>query len=327
MDAHKVQTNMAYCGQVGTWIVDALPVLNYLPSFLAPWKRLAEKFYQLEANLHMSNMRAGLNSKAWNWSKDFYHSREAQSMPEIELAYDLGILADAGLDTTAMVLQVFVLASLSSPEFLKRAQDQIDAIVGDDQLPDFSHKDQLPYVRAIIKETFRWRPFLPFGFPHRTTKEDHYMNYRIPKGSTVMAVSWAINLDATRYDKPEDFRPERWLQESEDLRASSFGYGRRVCTGRHIADNSLYLIIARLLWAFDIRRPKDEFGNEIKVDDMAFTTGFVSKPCHFEAVFEPRSEKRKQIVERAWTEADKDVDGILDGIKQAQIGLGLKPRA
>lgn len=121
-EIHRVQDNLALAGAFGAWIVDAIPVLNNLPMAFAPWKRSAEEWYEIESKIHLKHMDFGLQTKSWNWTKEFVGSKEGQGMDRLEMAYDLGILADAGLDTTAAVLQVFVMAALTQPGFLKEGK-------------------------------------------------------------------------------------------------------------------------------------------------------------------------------------------------------------
>lgn len=328
--AHQVQENFGYAGRVGTWIVDALPFLNHLPPSLAPWKKTAEKFYQIEKALHLGNMQAGLTSKGWNWTKEFSKSKQSEPMSEIELAYNLGILADAGFDTTSVQMRMFTLAALSYPEFVIKAQKELDAVVGPDRLPSPEDEPNLPYVAAVVQESLRWRSIAPGGIPHATLKEDEYMGYRIPKNATVLGIFWAMALDENKYDRPLEFLPERWLEKSEDggdRFVNFFGHGRRICTGRHIARNSLFLLMARILWGFNIRHAVDKDGKIKEVDDMAMTSGFVSSPLPFEAVFEPRSAHSKAVIENSWHSTEKDVDVLMDSIKAQQISMGLNVRA
>ena len=67
----------------------------------------------------------------------------------------------------------------------------------------------------------------------------------------------------------------------------------------HLAQNSLYINMARVLWAFNIKRAKDANGNEIKPVIQA-EAGFLNVPARFQAVLEPRSQKHADIVERDW---------------------------
>ena len=314
-DGHRVQDNFVYAARVGTWIVDSLPALNYLPNFLAPWKRLAEEFFQFEANMHRENVKLAHSTKSSNWAKAFADSKEAQGMPHMELDYSVGVLANAGLDTTADVLRIFVLAALSHPDAVRAAQQELDEVVGPDRLPQFSDKEKLPYLVAFVEEVLRWRPLAPAGVPHATMEEDYYMGYRIPKGSVIVPVVWSMSLDGKVFDDPDGFKPERWIDNPKH-RHAAFGFGRRMCAGRHIARNSLFILISRMLWAFDIKPETDENGEDIQVDDLAFESGFTSRPFPFKAVFEPRSDRTREVIRSEWYTAEKDVDTILNSIRK-----------
>ena len=76
------------------------------------------------------------------------------------------------------------------PDEQKKAQAELDRVVGTDRLPEFSDEDSLPYICALIKELLRWRSVVPLGIPHRSVEEDQYRGYRIPKGSIVIANIW-----------------------------------------------------------------------------------------------------------------------------------------
>lgn len=118
-EIYHVQDNLTLAGAFGAWIVDAIPVLNNLPMALAPLEGSAEEWYEIESKIHLKHMDYGLQTRNWNWTKEFVGSKEGQGMDRLEMAYGFGILADAGLDTTAAVLQLFVLAALTQPSFLK----------------------------------------------------------------------------------------------------------------------------------------------------------------------------------------------------------------
>lgn len=102
----------------------------------------------------------------------------------------------------------FFLAMVLFPDVQERAQVELDAVVGTDRLPDFSNRDQLPYIAALIKEVWRWQPVTPLGeriarrslaedthdvilaLPHAITSDDVYNGYFIPKGSPVIGNVW-----------------------------------------------------------------------------------------------------------------------------------------
>ncbi|KAK4941990.1 hypothetical protein LTR10_018171 [Elasticomyces elasticus] len=317
--ADQVNANFLYAGRVGTWAVDALPVLNRLPKFLAPWKRQADRFYNLESRLHTENMQNGLATPSWNMTKQISSMKEAQIMRLLEVAYDIGIIYEAGIDTTNIALEVFTLAAVLNPDFVQTAQRQLDEVVGPDRLPSFADKPSLPYIDAVVKEVLRWRPVSAGGIPHAVTQDDEYLGYRIPKGATVIGNHWSIHLDENIFPEPMRFRPERWL-ENPNLPLHAFGFGRRVCTGQHVSTNSMFIIIARLLWAFEFHRATDDKGQLLPIDDMAFTSGFNSRPQPFKMCFVPRADKVKAIVAKEWQGANKDVDAIMEDVRARQTG-------
>lgn len=170
MDGKRVQAEFTRTAQVGNYIVDSFPLLNYLPKFLAPWKKEAEYLYELERQLHVGNLEKGLHNPGWNFTKHMQISPEGKDMPTEELAFDVGILADAGLDTSTVALSWFIVAWItSSSQWVKKAQRLLDEVVGKDRLPTFEDRPNLAYIDAIgelsfplvyWKPTARSRPFL-----------------------------------------------------------------------------------------------------------------------------------------------------------------------
>ena len=302
--------------QVGTWVVDALPFLNYLPKFMAPWKRTADEWHAIEAKLYLDCIAGAQKMPEWNYTKLVSGMKEAKDMKPLEIGYDMGTMYEAGTDTTAMALEIFTLACLSYPAFQKKVQEELDDVVGPNTLPSFEHRPQLPYLEAVVKETLRWRPVVAGGVPHAVTQDDEYMGYHIPKGATVIGNHWAISMDENIYSDPYIFKPERWI-ETPDLPLAAFGFGRRVCTGQHVAKNSLFINIARMLWAFDISHAVDKNEMKVEVDDMDMTQGFNSRPAPFKARFTVRDERRKAVVERTFREGEKDIDVLLREIGSA----------
>jgi len=95
----------------------------------------------------------------------------------------------AGADTSASTMTTFILAMTLHPEAQKRAQAELDAVLGD-RLPTFADKDDLPFVTAVMKEVLRWIPVLPLAVPHRAVSTDQYKGYFIPAGASVLGNTW-----------------------------------------------------------------------------------------------------------------------------------------
>jgi cytochrome P450 len=185
--------------------------------------------------------------------------------------------SSGGSGTTPATLNWWALGMVAFPEVQRRAQAELDAVVGRDRLPTFSDAPHLPYIHALVKETLRWRPVAPLGVPHVATSEDWYEGMYIPKGSTCIANIWQCNRDRAVYGQDADeFRPERFLDERGELTSgpmdpsqeghSSYGFGRRNCVGKLLANESLFIDVARILWAVHIDRVRDESGKELLPD-------------------------------------------------------------
>jgi len=221
---------------------------------------------------------------------------------EEKLAEDVVFVAYAGgSDTTVSSVQALFLAMALHPEVQKKAQAEIDAVVGPNRLPDFGDQPFLPYVHAVVKETSRWHSVVPLGVAHMSTNDDEYNGYYIPKGTVVIGNSWSIMHDPKAFKDPMEYRPERYLKDGKlnpdvrDPHSAAFGYGRRICPGRYLSDNSLYAFASCLLAVYDIKPPIDEQGNNIQLKPE-FTNGFLSYPVHFKCIIKPRTPGAEALI-------------------------------
>jgi cytochrome P450 len=177
---------------------------------------------------------------------------------------------EAGSDTTSATLHSFILAMISCPHVLERAQHELDEICGISRSPGAADVGQAIYMQAIMTEvrhcwicsktksnpngqTLRWRPVAPGGVPHMLIQDDIYDGYFLPKGTIVFANTWSIHQDPAEYERPSEFMPERFLANKfgskgtkeasadNDQRRVTYGFGagRRVCPGQRLAENSL----------------------------------------------------------------------------------------
>ncbi|KAM6490495.1 Cytochrome P450, partial [Amanita muscaria] len=137
----------------------------------------------------------------------------------------------AGVDALKIPQTVFALAMMLYPAVQKKAQEEIDRVVGLSRLPTLADRVSLPYVDALYREVLRWRPGAPLSFAHVTLKDDEYKGFHIPKGSLVMPNVWAVTRNEEKYPEPESFHPERFLKSdrtlNEDTVLYAFGFGRR----------------------------------------------------------------------------------------------------
>lgn len=217
------------------------------------------------------------------------------------MVYLSGTIYAAGFETTSTTLKWWALAMVAFPEAQRRAQAELDAVVGRARLPTFSDAPRLPYVRAIIKEVLRWRPAIERGAPHKAAEDDRYEGMFIPKGATCMANIWHCNHDRAIFgDDADDFKPERYLdvkreevlpgpRETNGEGHVAFGFGRRICVGKYLANDLLFIKTARILWAATLKCPREENGKELPPDPSAFLDkGVISHPAPYNCVIGPR---------------------------------------
>jgi len=252
----------------------------------------------------------------------FIESAEKYNLPPAELSSLTGNLFGAGADTSASTLVTFILACCAFPEPMRKAQEEIDRVVGPDRSPHWDDSPNLPYVNAFVKEVFRWRSVAIIGGqPHSPTQDDFYNGWLIPSGAWIQGNVWAIHHHEREFPDPDRFYPERYLEDNEthkrpfpgDKGHMTFGWGRRVCSGQALAEQGTWISVARLLWAFDISKARDsQSGKEIEVDIFAYTNGLNMRPQPFPCEIKPRSERIREAVVREGREALEELK-VYDG--------------
>ena len=181
----------------GAHVVDSFPSLASWPQWLlGNWRDFGRKVFDHDSKVYMelwNELKQEVNSGTAQecFVRDFYlNDPEAQGIDDLLAAYTCGGLVEAGSETTATTLNNFMLAMTLHPEAAKKAQEEIDKIVGSHRLPSWQDEKDLPYARALVKELLRWRAVNKFGMPHYTSEDDWYEGYFIPKGSVVMLNWW-----------------------------------------------------------------------------------------------------------------------------------------
>ncbi|KAH9937759.1 cytochrome P450 [Epithele typhae] len=303
----KENLNAMACGIPGKYLVETWPWLLKLPRSLQWFRREPEAQRQRDIALltHLLNdvkKRMSEGTIPDCLTSQTVANQEKNGLTDVEIAYTVASPFGAGIETTSGTLCIFFLAMLHYPEAMRKAQAELDSVVGRDRLPTFDDREKLPYVNALISETLRWRPIAVLGgSPHAVTTDDEYHGMHIPKGATVFANLAGIMRDPALFPAPDAFRPERFLESSADPRLREFdlpfGFGRRVCVGVHLARASLFVAVSRVLWAFDVVPAPGARGLP---DPWAFTDGFNSRPVSFPCGVVRRSARAAEVVEAEW---------------------------
>ncbi|KAL7623778.1 hypothetical protein AAE478_005331 [Parahypoxylon ruwenzoriense] len=322
---NKVMSEFSEAVVVGAWLVDIIPSLRYLPDWFpgTGFKQIARE-WRKDSDASM-NVPADfvLDQMAQSVEKPSYVERLFKAATDEEdtrhIRQSAAALYAGGADSTAAGLSFFYLAMTAFPEVQAKAREEIDRVVGPRRLPGFQDRENLPYIEALVKELLRWQPLAPIIPPHQSDEEDEIRGYRIPKGAIVLSSAKWFSLDPEAYQDPEAFRPERFLGPTPEPspHAYVFGFGRRMCPGRLLADSSIFLTIAQSLAVFDIKKAVDEStGREIE-PALGTTAGLVAHPLPFQCKIVPRSEKHVELiriieVEHPWEDGDAK---LLRGLK------------
>ncbi|KAF8880650.1 cytochrome P450 [Infundibulicybe gibba] len=294
----------------GIWPVDIFPSLRYLPTWFPGagfkrnamiWKAKMEEFVDKPYQYIKESMKTGSY-------KPSFCSTLLDDGPKVTQEFDFDLkwtansMYSASMDTTITTVSHFLLAMMEYPEVLEKAQKEIDSVVGTDRLPTFSDRASLPYVDAILSETWRWGVPVPLNLPHRLIEDDVYRGMHIPKGSLVFGNIWAMLHDERMYPNASQFKPERFMEKVDaeaarlrDPRNYVFGFGRRLCPGSNLVESSVWLLIVSMIATLDISQPVDDHGNIIK-PKVVFNNPIFRIPDPFKCNLRPRSEQSMKLI-------------------------------
>ncbi|KAJ3481038.1 hypothetical protein NLI96_g7942 [Meripilus lineatus] len=188
----------------------------------------------------------------------------------------------SGGETMGASIVLVIFAMLHHPEAQAKAQKEIDRVIGTSRLPDFSDRESLPMVECVIQESLRWNQPAPLAVPHCTRDDDVYNGMFIPKGSLIFPNAVFMCLDERIYSNPKEFWPERYLPKpqgnGEPHSGSTYGFGRRTCPGKYLADAGLYEKTIFPNWSIerltsdcviDRKTPVAGLGNDLGEDGAA----------------------------------------------------------
>ncbi|MDI1485605.1 MAG: hypothetical protein OHK93_000743 [Ramalina farinacea] len=314
--------------RAGAFIVDEIPVLAYLPAWLQPGRRRAQEVGVplLEAKMRLwrrlqKQIEGGHAPMCY--ARDMMEKRDSwrkEGLTDEDAAWITGGIVEVGSHTSSTTLFNLVKYLAAYPRAQQVAHDELMRVVGPDRTPTYEDIKDLPYIRSCVKEVLRLCPTPIWGIKHYADADVTYKDYVIPKGTVLLANTSFIHHDPERYDEPYTYKPERYLNHpkySSEYAAQSdpykrdhfsFGGGRRVCPGTRLAENTLNIAIANILWAFEIRPPIED-GVEAKgmdLSDDAFESTHFRGLKPFACRFVPRDTGRVPLIQSEWEQALKD---------------------
>ncbi|KAI0030137.1 cytochrome P450 [Vararia minispora EC-137] len=277
----------------GTHLVEFFPWMLMIPQKLARWKREAQDGFT-SASAYFNELVEDAGGVARPClASTLVDNQEKLALSDDEVSWATGTMYAIGSDTLAGALDFWTLAMVSFPETQHRAQEELDAVIGQARPPRVGDRIHLPYLEAVIREALRWRAGLPLGVPHRTNANTWYEGMFIPKGTWCFVNVNLCNRDPAVYGADaEAFNPLRHLDEKGCLKPAppdtkdeghiAFGFGKRICIGRYVANDALFAAIATILWAFKLEKTGGVNVNAYK------SGGMTLRPELFSCRFTPR---------------------------------------
>lgn len=203
-------------------------------------------------------------------------------------------LFTAGTDTSSSIMEWALAEMLKNPKILIRAQKEMDQVVGRQRMLVESDIPKLPYLQAIIKETYRLHPSTPLGVPRMSIEACQVNGYHIPKNTRLTINIYAIGRDPNVWANPLEFNPERFLSgknakidpSGTDFELIPFGAGRRICAGYRMAIVLIEYLLGTLVHSFDWKLPNNIGGEELNMDEEFGLT--LQKATPLSAMASPR---------------------------------------
>ncbi|KAI0713249.1 cytochrome P450 [Earliella scabrosa] len=312
LTAEAAAESISETTNAGSYFVDVLPFLRYVPEWFPGagfqkdakrWRVAVERLRDAPYENVKQRMLSGDLSDCAAKSLLERYSKDTKNAGYIDFTMrsSLGSVYVGKSEQTVSALGSFFLAMTLHPEIQEKARKELDQVVGSQRLPDFSDQPSLPYIDAIVRESLRWNPVVPVDVPHMLSEDDVYNGYYLPKGTLVVANQWAILHDEKAYHDPLTYNPDRFLRPDgtldpnvRDPSVAAFGFGRRICPGRFMAIDSMWITIACVLAVFDIKKAIGEDGKEVTPDGEYISGFFHPKP--FPCVVKPRSKEHEALL-------------------------------
>ncbi|PIN14011.1 Cytochrome P450 CYP2 subfamily [Handroanthus impetiginosus] len=283
---------------------DAIPSLEWLDigGYIKGMKESAKEIDEVLTEWVKDRIRNGIRKGEEGEMSDFLEVM-LSSIPENgEVSgYDretvikatMLILILTGSESTAETLIWALSLLLNNPQAMEMAQQELQTNIGPLKWVQESDIKNLKYLQAIVKETLRLYPPGPLGGPREATEDCYVGNYYVPKGTRLVVNLWKLHRDPNVWSDPNEFRPERFLDEHNriNFKGQCFEYipftsGRRMCPGMIFGLQVIEFTLARLLQGFNISTP---MGDKV---DMGEGLGIaLPKLKPLEVVLTPRLER------------------------------------
>ncbi|KAH7137038.1 cytochrome P450 [Dactylonectria estremocensis] len=311
---HSIDEFMALQHSPSASFIDGFPIIaKSLPRFLQWYRPEAERIFNDTVRTYRRffddlEKRIGAGEDPKCFSRELLNLAQDYGFDEPQKYFCAGTLIEAGSDTTRNQINNVIAAAAKFPEWVKKAQAELDSVCGftAERLPSFDDYESLPYIMAVIKEGLRWRPnMIPTGMPRMLVEDDSWGPYRFEKGTIFTWNAWGISHNEKEFKDNERFVPERFMDENVyDVLKGQFGFGmgRRVCVGWQVGMRNMFIAFSRLLYCFDFVEVPGAPIDDARIDPLAHSE------APFQIAITPRSDAHTELIRRECQAAGESIN-------------------
>ncbi|KAI8144939.1 cytochrome P450 [Fennellomyces sp. T-0311] len=268
---HSIDTTLMLGAPVND-LATFLPAFKRVFEFMMPIEKpMMEFIYKKRNPLYRHLIREALESGSPCIVTDIYSRKEELGFEDDDIMLFIADVINAGSDVTAMALCWILIILCNHKSWQQKIQSELDAFIEKHKrLPTFDERENFPILIATQKECIRFRPSNHIGLPHETTADMEYGGFFFPKGTILVSNTYTLNLNANEYQSPEEFLPERYMDDISMLSTSvnsktgrdhfMFGWGRRLCPGVDLADVIMFNFMVGVLATTTIEPPLNDKG-------------------------------------------------------------------
>ncbi|CAN8318676.1 unnamed protein product [Cochlearia groenlandica] len=253
-------------------------------------KDSSEKLFRVFRGLIEAKMAKKTNPKELS-SNDFLdvllqlREGDEEEFDNNDIEHLLLDLFAAGTDTNSSTVEWAMAELLRNPKTMTKVQDEIKHVIGQNGVLQESDISQLPYLQAVVKETFRLHPPAPLLLPRKAETDVQILGFMVAKDTQVLVNAWAVGRDPSTWENPTRFEPERFLGKDIDVKGrdyelTPFGAGRRLCPGLPLAVKTVPLMLASLLHSFEWKLPNGMSPEDLDMDESFGLTLHKTIPLH-----------------------------------------------
>ncbi|KAF8264521.1 cytochrome P450 [Lactarius quietus] len=311
----------------GAHLVEFFTWMRYIPSRFAKWKWDVEYWFVQDLLMFERLLGKTTNNLVSSHSRGTQMGSIKHNLSTCEQAWLVGSMLAAGGETMSTTLLWWLLTMTAYPEVQNQAHAELNEVVSSARPPTFANISSLPYICMMVKETLCWSLTIPFSGLHIPIADDWYEGTFIPKGTVCLQNMCVINSELKVFgSNTAEFDLARYLDDPRQVKDLDgreeghmvFGFGRQVCPGRFVAEATLAIDIATLLWVMRFEHPEGGQG-ELDVRTIAgagvtayvvfyllshfgfILTGRCSHPLCFEYKVIPRFAEAEGMLQEALT--------------------------